>query len=339
MYEIRPRFSTPSVDRRSLFIDLVGGRADVLDRLAALDQQLLRATANPRVVTKTATPRPFRLADPRTMQDRITELAGGEVPYQMAQLEPNWVASETISAAEGVAAYYPDEMELSAGAITVRGVATLRWDATGNVTECTEFPQLVGRNVLLALACFIEQDFGTVVMRGDRLFYVCECSEFEKTPKQVDGGGNGFLGADFLEWHVRIPHYGALLASIFRRTHELFSKDALDMLVVDLRGRHLYTDGRRIIRRYERDYVVPLRDASGAYVGLNVFADLLIGDIDELRHPLVGGPYLQIVSPIEFHRTFKAIKHAGFTEHPIGMREADGSPRRTRSGSNGEVRA
>jgi hypothetical protein len=332
MYETRTRFTTRTTPQRSLFIDLIGPRSEVLERLTALNDQLERAVAHPRVLVPVATPVPFRLADERTVADRVAELSGAPVPYAMAQLEPGFVAAETIRAAQGIARFY-EEIELGPSRAKIGARASLSWDAAGRISECVEYPTLVGCNVLLALACFLEQDFGTVVRRAQSLVYICECSEFEKTPKQVDSGANGFLGTDFLEWHRRIPGYGLLLASIFARADELFSKDQLDMLVVDLRGRHLYTDGKLIVRRYERDYAVPLRDASGAYVGLNVFADVLVGDINELRHPLAGGPHLHIVSPITFNRSFGVIRHAAFAEHPIGMRNPDGTAKRREDGA------
>ena len=328
MYEIGTQFTTPSVERRSVFVDLIGSRSEVLSRLTALEQQLTRALANPKVLVRCPTPQPFRLADARTTADRVAELAGVAVPYEMAQLEPGYRGAETVRIALGIASYYAEKMAVSPGAITVHGVATLRFDPDGKVTDCAEVPSLRGSNVLLALAAFIEQDFGTVVLRGERLFYVCECSEFEKTPKQVAGGHNGFLGEDFIDWHVRIPHYGPVLASIFAQVSTLFARNSLDMFVVDLRGRHLYSDGARLLRRYERDYAVPLRDAAGEYLGMNVFADVLLGDVDDERHPLAGGPFRKILSPIEFHRTASVVKHPGFTEHPAGKREADGSAKR-----------
>lgn len=327
MYESGTQFTTPHVERRSVFVDLIGTRVEVLERLAALDEQLERALVNPKILARRATPHPYKLADARTRADRIAELAGTPVPYEMAQLERNPRAAETIRVAEAIAKHYSDFMAVESGRISIRSVAELTFDETSNVVSCPEFPELVGRNILLAVASFIEQDFGTVVQRGERLFYICECSEFEKTPKQVGNGHNGFLGEDFIDWHVRIPHYGQTLASIFQRVHTLFTKGALDMFVVDLRGRQLYSDGKRLLRRYERDYVVPLHDAAGAYVGLNVFADVLLGDIDSERHPLAGGPYLQVVAPIAFHRSISVVKHPGYADHPLGVRDPQGRAR------------
>jgi hypothetical protein len=323
-YRVAEGIATPTRPQRSLYIDLIGERAEVTDRLAALGEQVRHAQANPSTVSSAPAPLPFQLSASGTQQDRVAELGGAQVPYPMSQLAPSISPEEQIGIAQGISRYF-SEINVSAGHVDITGRTRLVFGADANVTDC-KYPELVGRGILPGLACFIDQDFGIVVRRGESLFYVYESSEFEKTPKLVDGGANGFLGHDFLEWHRRIPHYGAPLVSIFEGVDALFAQDRLDMLVVDLRGRHLYTDAEIVVRRHERDYVVPLRDSEGKYVGMAVFADLFLQDINMLRNPFAGGKHLVIESPITFNSRFKVIKHAGFREHPSGVRAADGTP-------------
>jgi hypothetical protein len=312
--------------QRSLYIDLIGDRSEVTDRLGALGEQVSHVRANPRTVVAAPAPYPFRLSENQTLLDRVAELAGASVPYAMSQLAPGVTPGEQIDIVDGVCRYFAQiTADTRAGCIDIAGRTRVVFDGEAKVSD-SGYSGLAGRDLLPACACFIDQDFGIVLRRPSGLFYVYESSEFEKTPKRVEGGENNFLGNDFLEWHRRIPHYGLPLASIFERVDALFADELLDMLVVDLRGRHLYGDGEILVRRYERDYVVPLHNRDGQYVGMAVFADLFIQDINTLRNPLSGGKYLVVESPLLFNQRFQVVKHAGFREHPSGVRSADGTP-------------
>jgi hypothetical protein len=80
-----------------------------------------------------------------------------------------------------------------------------------------------------------------------------------------------------------------------------------------------------VVRRYERDYALPLPTLEGNIVGMIVFADSLFKNINDETRPFFGGKHLVIKSPREFQDNFHIITHAAFCHHPFGIRDQNGT--------------
>jgi hypothetical protein len=255
---------------------------------------------------------------------KLAEVSRGpEGNFAMYGVDSTVPARDLFAAAVALVPYFSAAgiRQADSNRFGIEGFGQVEVDAEGKVTAAPEIPGVVGKPLLAVIAAFSAQDFGAVIRQPAGLRYAFDCSAFEKTPKDVDSGHNHYVGLDFLEWHRRIPKLGKPLADLFERLDQQFSAGVLDLFTIDLRGRNLYTDGKLVLHRYERDYVLPLRHPTAGYLGFVNFADVFMKEPGEERRPQDGGSYFEVGCPRQFHRQFPVIKHAAFRPHPTGMRE------------------
>lgn len=316
---------TISKDQRSLYIDIIGDWSSVSERFDTVKARMRKAISGEERLLPSRTNVPIARSTPGAYKAKLRELLGEALPLRLAQFEEKKLGRDSYITAINIARFLDGQgvhLE-NPYLIVIDSRICVEFDKNGTIARCEQIPQLAGKDVAHFMGCHVDQDFGITIRRGNTLVYSFDCGRFEKTPKDVDSRENYFLGLDFFEWHRRIPVAGSTLSSFFRETDAAFESDAFDVLLVDLRGRHLYTDGNVVVQRVERDYVLPLRDEAGAYCGMVHFADSFFRDIRDERRPFEGGKFLEIDCPIEFHETFKPIKHAAYRDHPRGMRQGD----------------
>lgn len=51
-----------------------------------------------------------------------------------------------------------------------------------------------------------------------------------------------------------------------------FNDNNMEILVIDLRGGNIYTNGKELVARYERDNVLPIRDDNNNFIGIFGYA-------------------------------------------------------------------
>lgn len=308
---------------RSLYIDIIGARAEVEQRFGVLHDRLAQVIAAQEPVPLTPTPWPFRLAPPGVIRDKLDELRGKPLRFAVAQFDAEHRGEESVDLLEGMARIYDRAgLRLTArGMLEIASYGTVLYGPGGLVTAAPD-ADVVGKNVLQLAAAFVEQDFALVLDRNGTMVYAFDCCMLEKTPKHVETGRNHFMGLDFYEWHERIPGWGHFLAGTFRKLDRAMRDRLIEMLYVDLRGRHRYSDGQVTVQRFERDYVLPLWNLDRRYVGFAVIADNYMMQPEEKLRPFEGGPFLRFDSQSAFHEAFRVI--APFQHHPHGMRTPDG---------------
>lgn len=307
---------------KSVYLDLIGSWDALPPRIAQAFEDISSESEQRRGAFSSQ----LRLtrAPQEMIVAKLAEAAQGpEGNFAMYGVDATVSARDIFAAAVALAPYLTEAgvRQLDGNRFTAEGFGQIEVDDEGNVTVAPEIPSVIGKPLLAVMAAFSAQDFGVVIRQPTGLRYAFDCSAFEKTPKDVDSGQNHYVGLDFLEWHRRIPKLGKPLADLFERLDHQFSAGALDLFTIDLRGRNLYTDGKLVLQRYERDYVVPLRHPTAGYLGFVNFADVFMREQGEERRPHDGGSYFEVGCPREFHRLFPVIKHAAFRPHPTGMRE------------------
>ncbi|MBP0607667.1 MULTISPECIES: hypothetical protein [Burkholderia] len=259
---------TPFSGLRTYYIDLIEQWPEAYKRLlhgkAFFDDVLLRgsyALPSERIGIQVDQARPGNF-------NARFDMCGRNPFYRISQFEVNKRGEESAQAARGIALTlaHADVALTSANEIGIPDFGTFEFTDAGLVSSCDQFPEAVGHDALHFVGCFIEQDFGVLTRRNDDLYYTYICTNYEKTPKNVDTGVDGFVGENFLEWHRRIFN-AEPLHDFLSAVHRASGKNLLDMLMIDLRRRHLYTDGKSVVQRYERDFVMPLKELNGNYVG------------------------------------------------------------------------
>jgi hypothetical protein len=157
------------------------------------------------------------------------------------------------------------------------------------------------------MSCHVQQDFGVVIKKDEKLVYTFDSAMFEKTPKDIVTGINYFLGRDLMEFHTRGPNFGTRMPGIFQNLVEALRTNKIDHLVVDLPGANVYSDGKSQVRRFERDFVTPMKVESDLD-GFIVYTDVFFQDVNEPITPYNGGEFLDIKDPKKFHQEFKVIE-------------------------------
>ena len=156
------------------------------------------------------------------------------------------------------------------------------------------------------MSCCIDQELALAVMNGAEMRYVFDSSMYEKTPKDPVTGFNRYLGRDLLEFHGKAKTFGAILPEILSHLCLAFVEGNLDMLVIDLRGQNVHTDGEVQARRFERDYITPIRRhcdgkdrydgcgacAVGQFLGILAYADVKFQNAGDTSNPFEGGTCL-----------------------------------------------
>lgn len=314
---------------RSLYLDLIGDKEKVINDIKNLLASLINVNARQKTIAFDKKSQPISRASDKTIYERITELRAQKLSYRTSQLAANYSSDDLMKATEGLAIQLQNAGVnfLQKGVINIENFATIFYDNEGCITRSEPEQSINGLKALELIAGFCAQDFGLIIDTRAELIYLYGSARFEKTPKHIDHGYDYFVGENFLEWHRRIPTWGHDLASLFEQLYFAFQAHLLDLLIVDLKGRNLYTNGELIVRRYERDYALPLCTNDGNIIGLTVFADSFFKNINDELRPFFGGKILAIESAMEFNDHFKVIKHAAFKHHPFGMRQQDGSPK------------
>lgn len=322
--EFQPQASRPV---RALYLDLIGDKQKIIADINQLSTQLQKVLTGDNVIHHAKKPIPISRATDDAIYERIEELKGHSVKFQTTQLAEYHTGNEVLLSLEGLAIQLENAGVhlIKRGLITIKDLCTVHYDKNGLIHKTEPDLGLAGINALEVIAGICAQDFGLIIERDGILVYLYGSARYEKTPKHVESGFDYFLGEEFLEWHRRIPVWGSTLATLFERMYLAFKQDELDLLIVDLKGRNLYTDGKLLVRRYERDYAVPLPTLSGDTIGMIVFADSLFKNINDEGRPFFGGKHLYIKSPREFNNNFHIIMHAAFQHHPFGMRDENGT--------------
>lgn len=320
----------PQVSRpvRGLYLDLMADKEIVMKDIDQLSTQLQGVLVEKNAIHFTKMPLPVSRATDEAIQERIDELKCHPVKFQTTQLDKNHTGHEIVRSVEGLAILLENAgvQLVKRGLIIIKDLCSMHYDENGRITKTEPDIGLVNSNALEVVAGICAQDLGLIIERDGVLVYLYGSSRYEKTPKHVETGYDYFIGEDFLEWHRRIPVWGQNLATLFERMYLAFKSDKFDSLVVDLKGRNLYTDGNLVVRRYERDYALPLPTLEGDTTGMIVFADSLFKNINDEVHPFFGGKHLNIKSPREFSDNFHIITHAAFQHHPLGIRDKNGRP-------------
>jgi hypothetical protein len=321
--ELQPQ---PLQVMRSLYVNLINAKDIVMSDMIKLSTQLQNRIDGKENIMQTKQPLCISRATDQAIAERIQELKGEKVPFQTTQLAHDKRGIEVRQALEGLALQLKNAGVnlISPCYIDIRDFCTLHYDEDGIIKTTSCQPDLIGLNALEVVAGIAAQDFGLVIERENKLIYFYGSARYEKTPKHVETGYDYFLGEDFLEWHRRIPVWGETLAELFKRLYLAFQNDRVDSLVIDLKGRHHYTDGLLTVQRYERDYALPLKTIEGKLNGMIVFADSLFKNINDELSPFFGGKHLLITSPRAFHEAFHIIKHDTFYHHPAGIRNSKG---------------
>lgn len=311
---------------RALYLDLIGDKEQVMMDIQHLSEQLLKLQSGASVIQASKKPIPISRANDQAINERINELKGHPVRFKTTQIATHTTSEEIVRSIEALAIQLENAgvHYLQHGLIEINDLCTLYYDDHGYVIKTLPDLGLNGCNALEVIAGVCAQDFGLVIDRDGVLIYLYGSARYEKTPKHVENGYDYFVGENFLEWHRRIPVWGPSLARLFERMYSAFKQNHFDLLLVDLKGRHLYTDGNLVVRRYERDYALPLLTQDGETVGMTVFADSFFKNINDELRPFFGGKHLVITSPREFYDHFHAITHNAFRHHPFGMRDENG---------------
>lgn len=312
----------PLISNRSLYLNLINDRRLVINDINALYQTLEDVIKKNSTVPASQQPIAISRATDQAIQERFAEIKGAAISFKTTQVAEHYTDKEMLSALEGlVKQIEPAGVKLvKPGMIIINDICTLYYDQQGKVSRTEPEIGLNGYLALEIVAGICAQDFGLIIERDHTLIYLYGSARYEKTPKNITNGFDYFLGEDFLEWHRRIPGIGPTLANLFASMYQAFKKDQFDQLIVDLTGRNLYTNSEFKIKRYERDYALPLL-VSEQVVGMTVFADSLFKNVDDGNGSFLDGHFLEINSPVEFHNSFRLIIPDNFQPHPEGMRK------------------
>lgn len=242
---------------------------------------------------------PLTLCENITYQkklDRLNEKSDGYVYSQKAasHLSSNsaLVVDELVGFLEHTGTRLHRDGDLRRLHIKHRDIS-LSYDEQGIITRGAG----KGLDVLEYLACNLAQDIAIVLRTDDqKLIYDYDCSMHEKTPKNPITGVNEHIGRDLKDIHKESRTLGRILPYVISLVDERLHKNQLDLLTVDLRGANKYSNGKQEIRRYERDYLVPLK------LGILAYADVHYQDVNETTSPYEGGCCIEVQ---DIHREYQ----------------------------------
>lgn len=311
---------------KSLYLNLMDDKKVVMNNIHSLTQKLEQLFAGLELIEPEFNPIPIKRATDISIYERLQELRGETVKFKTTQLASEHTSDEILSAIEGLSIQinHAGVEFIKPGEVFVKDLGKICYDTDGRIINSASSYALDNLPVLEVIAGICKQDFGLVIQRGATLIYLYGSARFEKTPKHVKTGFDYFLGEDFYEWHRRIPYWGDSLEKLFRQLYLNFKMGKLDSFIVDLKGRHSYTNNEVVVQRYERDYALPLKTSSGQVLGLTVFADSLFKNVDNKLNPFEGGTHLVIDSPVAFHEHFQLVENEQLQHHPFGMRNENG---------------
>lgn len=253
--------------KQTLHADLRGRPHDIRNQLTTLLDKL-SVLENGNALHSDGDAPVMSLASERLRDTKLAEMHGEKLPYKISAF-----ADEYDPKTDGDAAF--NALAQLCGHLGLDGIAA---------AESSDAFHL--------LACHVKQDLAVVKRDNDGMIYLADISAFEKTPKDRDGG-NKFLGRNLLDIHSQAPNLGLILRIVFPEIIKLFRDRILDLLSVDLNGQKEYLADKKRVRRFERDYFMPIRDCRGRFYGVLGVADVFFQDPEETISPYEGGSYVK----------------------------------------------
>ncbi len=276
----------------SLYVDL--RNKDIIKNLNKLIESFdfLDNTSNSNEIPRNF----FQIASPEIYEKKLVDFLNPENnQYTIAEFAKSHSGKDSFLIIKNLLPYL--EKSKIRGKITQNGGflelpfdKNIEFNSDGKITQAKN-TALIGKDIYHYLACNLSQDFASVLKKNGKLIYASDISRFEKTPKN-ENGKNAFLGKDFLEFHSKLPVIGEKLVEIFQKMSAKFADNSLNMLTADLygRGKYLDKDGN-LVRRFERDKFIPLKDKNENFAGFLGVADVFFQSMEEDRSPFDGGQY------------------------------------------------
>lgn len=293
---------------RNLYLDVRGEPQEVALRLKNLSSQLENIQCSREIVASTEIAFSVQLADGDQVAYRQGELMGLDTPFLSFARADDLTGAEDALIARNLARACGANIRQGKGLTHITlpeidcGIAI---DNEGVIVECAGLRgDEVGQSATAFLAALIKQEIAVVIKRGDNFIYGFECASFEKTPKDPATGKNYFIGRDLMEFHGRAKAHGHVLPTLLYNLCAALASQHLDFLLVDLHGAGRYTDGKTVVRRFERDYVTALWE-DDTFQGLIAYADVFFQNPSVAKSPFEGGEYLRVEGPGDFHRRFQ----------------------------------
>ncbi|MBT3814832.1 hypothetical protein HOE37_03470 [Candidatus Woesearchaeota archaeon] len=282
--------------------------------ISALERSLEDTVNGGLVVPLTPTPiTPVRLSSDVEYALKLSEMLGEKLEFSVGQFEKDKQSRDSVITATSLALLHEnaivekDEAVQGNLKVTIPERGYFVFNEQGIITETNILDKIVGHDALHYMSCHVQQDFGVVIKKDEKLVYTFDSAMFEKTPKDIVTGINYFLGRDLMEFHTRGPNFGTRMPGIFQNLVEALRTNKIDHLVVDLPGANVYSDGKSQVRRFERDFVTPMKVESDLD-GFIVYTDVFFQDVNEPITPYNGGEFLDIKDPKKFHQEFKVIE-------------------------------
>jgi hypothetical protein len=236
---------------------------------------------------------------------KFSELMGHRLRFRITHAAPDHDSRDSVPTANELVARLRG-VHVQKGAqktiVEFPERATIEFGKEG-IIKTSSNTNLVGKDCLSYIACNVHEDFGVAVAHHAIMTYEFDSAMFEKTPKDVSTGENAFVGRDFIGFHSKGKNFGPMMPHVFEGMLSAFYKKQLEMLTIDLRGVNVFTNGKMNIRRFERDYAVPIMQPD--FRGILVYTDVFFQDVNEPRSPFNGGSYLEIECPVKFHDEFR----------------------------------
>lgn len=280
---------------RSFYLDARGNKNDVQKRLDALVQMMrLVTTGQEKIPPKRDAARLLTPASDRLKDAKLAELTGGGGAYRIASFASDYEGKDSVPVVRNIiprlgGTIYEDPQGY--GVFTLPGEPPMEFDPSGRIRKANNV-LLHGADLLHYVACHIRQDLAAVLVKGEAMQYMADISVFEKTPKDAQGR-NTYIGKDLLDFHAKAPNFGPVLGELFPLLMQLFRKDLLDVLTVDLNGQQRYPHGGEgDVRRFERDRFIPLKRADASFMGILGVADAFFQREGE-RSPYEGGDFVR----------------------------------------------
>ncbi|MCF7812182.1 hypothetical protein K9M59_01105 [Candidatus Gracilibacteria bacterium] len=228
----------------------------------------------------------FQEAENKVRSKKLEEFFGKSVPYSFAEFSSSFSGEDTLLILNTCLRFTPSSF------LTKKIFERVRYNKRGIIVA---HPQSCfrGKNILHYFFCYIKQDVACVLLRKENfLEYVLDVSVFEKTPKDPSGK-NQYLGQDLVQFHSKNKTFGKELGRIIQKIFLAFQSGGLELLIVDLHGIPFVTKSGRKIRRFERDYFVPVKNKKNVVCGVLAAADVFFQSSEESLSPYEGGVYFQ----------------------------------------------
>ena len=269
---------------------------------------------------RSETPQILTLANDCEYTTRTVEMLGAELYYRIAQFAPEHEVKDSALVADNLAkrlAHVGVQFKKRGKErrIVIPGRETeFTYDQYGTIQRATgpeiakynDLAQnLEGQDALHFLAAHVHQDLAVVMKKKDGLIYTFDCSMYEKTPKDVETGENKFLGRNLMD--LTGKYEGIQFNYFLENLVGCFQQLRLDLLTVDHRGEHIYSNGEQEARRFERDYVTPIRRFR-KFKGILAYADVFFQDPLVTENPFDGGEVLD--HQVKFHKEYKPVRKA-----------------------------